>query len=262
MKQKNKTAAAEKTGKTSEPTGQAAHQQPVRQKKHSSHLESSVQALSHGRFDPVIVRNGEIAYSLYFDVDNGRYAIGGVATKTRKDLLGTKKRVPDDQYVCRALSQYLQTRGIKDVSSSTIYDWMRANETREAMGGKDKAPKISISFYVAVSRDDIPMKKRREYLNYAIKNSLTVEELKEHINGGKGAGEVAAANGQAISDIATAERTLSESQSLLSGKYAEFLWIDPNKKSWTIDRLENFAVYIWQLRDDIAKGGAKKGGDE
>lgn len=258
---KTKTTAARKVSKISGHSRQAMSQKPVWQGKPSSHLESSAEALPQGKFDPVIVRNGEIAYSLYYDSDNGRYAIGGVATKTRKDLLGAKKRVPDDFYVCRVLSQYLQKKGIRDVSSSTIYDWMRSNETREALGGKDKAPKISISFYVVVSRDEVPMEKRREHLEYAIKHSLTVGGLKERICGGAGARETAddcVPNGGPISDIAIAERIISESHSLLSGKYNEFRSINPEQNSSSIALLENLAIYVWQIRDYIANGGAKK----
>ena len=265
MKKKTKTATAKQADKTSESTRRTISSKPARKNIPSGQLESPTGALLRGKFDPVIARNGEVAYSLYYDSDNGRYAIGGVATKTRKELLGDKKRVPNDLSVCRALSQYLQAKGIRDVSSSTIYDWMRANETREELGGKDKAPKIPISFYVAVSRDDVPMQKRREYLEQAIKENLTVGGLKGRVTSGNGtSGDVenGDAGGTAIQDIASLERVLSESQSLLSGKHNEFLATNPGENSWTIARLESYAIYIWQLRDDIANGGAKKGDDE
>ena len=258
---KAKLDAGPSAGEDSNPHQQTVSPKPARQKKPSSHLESSAMALSQGRFDPIIVRNGEIAYSFYFDSDNGRYAIGGVATKTRKDLLGSKKRVPDDQYVCRSLSQYLQTRGIRDVSYSTIYDWMRANETREQLGGKDKAPKISISFYVAVSRHEIPMEKRRKYLEQAIKDQLTVKELKDHING-VGQGGAASGDTEAVgpfTDIATMERAISTAQSLLLGTINVALGNTPDNISHTIARLENLSIIVWQIKDDLAKGRSQEG---
>ncbi len=253
--------AGPSAGEDSNPQQHQRNSKPVRQGKPSRHLEGSADALPQDQFNGIIAKNGEIAYSHCFDIEDGKFAVGWDATAATKELRGTDARVPNDLYVCRALSQYLQKKGIRDVSSSTIYDWMRAAETREALGGKDKAPKISISFYVALSRDEIPMEKRREYLLYAIDKQLTVKELKDHIgrdNGSIGSAEGAPTNGDAISDIATLERTLSESQSILSGKYNEFLAIKPEENSQTLDRLENFAIYVWQIRDAIANGGAKK----
>lgn len=259
---KTKTTTAEKAGKALELTRQAASQKPVRQVKPSGCLEGSAASdLPKKNADGIIAKHGEEAYKYYFDSEDGKFSVGAEAGGATKELQGTSKRVPDDFYVCRALSQYLQTRGIRDVSSSTIYDWMRANETRHAMGGKDKAPKISISFYVAVSRDKIPMKERRDYLEQAIKEHLTVGELKGRINGRggtNGTAEDCVPNGGPISDIATAERIISESRSLLSGHYEEFRSINPEQNSSSIALLENLAIYVWQIRDYIANGGAKK----
>ncbi len=261
MKKTSKTAPAKMAGKTSEPTGQTATTKRARQVKPSGCLEGSASSgLPKKNADDIIAMHGEEAYKYYFDSEDGKYSIGAEAGGATKELRGTDARVPNELYVCRALSQYLQKKGIRDVSSSTIYDWMRSDETRKALGGKGKAPKISISFYVAVSRDDIPIEKRREHLEYAIKHSLTVGGLKDRIFGREGVsgiGDGDAAGEGAISDIATAERIISESRSLLLGHYEEFRSIDPAQNSSSIALLENLAIYIWQLRDDIANGGPK-----
>lgn len=263
MKKKSKTTGIERARKSARLTKQAASPKLAHQGKPSGYLEGSAASdLPKKNADDIIAKHGEEAYKYYFDSEDGKFSVGAEAGGATKELQGTSKRVPNDFYVCRALSQYLQKKGIRDVSSSTIYDWMRSDETREALGGKDKAPKISISFYVAVSRDEIPMEKRREHLEYAIKHSLTVGGLKERICGGAGARETAddcVPNGGTISDIAIAERIISESHSLLSGNYNEFRAISLEENSSSIALLENLAIYAWQIRDDIANGGAKKG---
>lgn len=266
MKKKSKTTAANKADKTSEPTGPAASPKPVRQAKPSGHPKSSDAARLKEIVESIIARNGDEAVAFFYDSEDGKFNVGGVSAKSTKELKGACGRVPNGLYVPKALSDYFQGKGIKEVSPQTIYDWMRAHETRESLGGKGTAPKASISFYVAVSRDGIPLEKRREYLEQAIKEKLSVGELKDRVNGRRGmdgdAGQGDSANGRAIPDIATLERTLSESQSLLSGKYEEFCATNPKENSWTIARLENLAIYVWQLRDDIANGGAKRGADE
>ena len=90
---------------------------------------------------------------------------------------------------------------------------------------------------------------------------MSVQGLKQHISG---MGQAEASNGNSesagpFSDIATLERIISESQSLLSGKTAEFLATNPDENSWSIARLESLSIFIWQLRDDIANGEAKEG---
>lgn len=264
MKKNSKAKTAITAGKTSEPTGQTASLKPMLQKKPSSHLEGSAMVRSQDHTDPIIAKNGENAYSHCFDIEDGKFAVGGDATTTRNELRGAHKRVPNDHYVCRALSRYLQGKGIRNVSSSTIYDWMRANETREQLGGKNKAPKIPISFYVAVSRDKIPIEKRGEYLKRAIEGKWSVQYLKNQIiSEGQGrTNSVDSETNRPYADIATVERIISESQSYLSGHINEIRSIIPDKSSWTIDRLENYAIYIWQLRDDLANGGAKNGEDQ
>lgn len=266
MKKKFKTTGIERARKSARHTKQAASPKPVRQVKPSGCLEGSAASdLPKKNADGIIAKHGEEAYKYYFDSEDGKFSIGAEAGGATKELRGTDARVPNDLYVCRALSQYLQKKGIRDVSSSTIYDWMRSDETRKALGGKGKAPKISISFYVAVSRDDIPMEKRREHLEYAIKHSLTVEALKDRICGRAWVGAPAnrdVTTDGSISDIATTERIISESRSLLSGHYEEFRAIDTAQNSSSIALLENLAIYIWQLKDDIANGGSKRGDDE
>ena len=266
MKKKSKTTAANKADKTSEPTGPAASPKPVRQAKPSGHPKSSDAVRLKEIAESIIAKNGDEAVAFFYDSEDGKFNVGGVSAKSTKELKGACGRVPNGLYVPKALSAYFQGKGIKEVSPQTIYDWMRAYETREALGGKAKAPKASISFYVAVSRDGIPLEKRREYLEQAIKENLTVGELKDRVSGRGGPdGETEQGDpvdGRAIPDIATLERTLSESVSLLSGRHEDFLSISPEEGSRTIARLENFAIYIWQLRDDIANGGAKKGNDE
>lgn len=261
MKKTSKTTLAKKAGKTSESTRQTASPKPVRQVSSSGHPNSSSADRLKEIIASIIAKNGDEVVAFFYDSEDGKFNVGGVSTRSTKELRGAFGRVPNGLYVPKALSDYLHSKGIKEVSPQTIYDWMTADETRTALGGKDKAPRISISFYVAVSRKGIPLKKRREYLEQAIKEKLSVEELKDRIYGRRGTNGTAADGGPsagAISDIATAERYISESHSLLSGHYEEFRAINPEENSSSIALLENLAIYAWQIRDYIANGGEKK----
>lgn len=188
---------------------------------------------------------------MYWDAEDAKFRIGREARLAHDELIGTGKRLPDGMRVEKPMAAALRRLGVREISPGSIYDYMRADETREALGGKGKAPKLSISYYVEVSKDDITMEKREEHLLTALHNHLSVHRLREFIKD-KDAAKVATPVATTIEGL---ERALSEVQSVVSEQRIAISGVGVEPLPHSVARIENLAIFLWQFSEDLTKGG-------